>query len=223
MSEIISCHIVDFEKLPNNPLVVDAGACLGGFTYGLMEKLNNRGKYYCIECDKRNYSDLTISANSRSNIILNYNALVGDETQEKVACYAHEPFSLRREWSNIFNLYSKHQGVRSTTILDENVPAITIKKLISKYNLVHIDYLKMDVEGAEFDVIMNMPIDLLTSIPQISFEYHKLKFPEIGEEEKYRNSEYSELDDNFDILKKYLQDNGFNVSIFPYNEVYCAR
>jgi hypothetical protein len=81
----------------------------------------------------------------------------------------------------------------------------------------------MDVEGVEFDVLMNMPTEILTSIPQISFEYHTMKFREIGIGEKYTNSEYSELDDNYNVLKSHLEGHGFKVSFFEHNEIYCTR
>ena len=217
--ETISCHVIDFGKLPNDPVVIDAGACVGVFTHELIRKLNGKGTYYCIECDNRNHAAL--SDKKPSNVFLEYSALVGDG-RESVSCYAYDGMD-RREWSNIFDLYSVHQSIRNTRVLDDNVPTITIEKLVKKHKLDRIDYLKMDVEGTEFDVLMNMPTEILTSIPQISFEYHKLKFSELSEGQKRHKDEYRELDDNFHILKKHLEDNGFKVSLLMNNEVYCVR
>lgn len=217
--ETIGAHVVDFEKLPPDPVVIDAGACVGAFTYEVRRKLNNRGKFYCIECDKRNYA--TLAEKKVNGVSINYSALVGDD-KEKVSCYAYDGMD-RREWSNIFDLYSVHQSIRNVRVLDDNVPTITIEKIMKEYNLNRIDYLKMDVEGTEFDVLMNMPKHILTSIPQISFEYHKLSFRELAPGAKRHKDEYRELDDNFYKLKSHLEENGFKFSFLPQNEVYCVR
>jgi FkbM family methyltransferase len=217
--ETISCHLVDFEKLPPDPVIIDAGACVGAFTYEVKRKLGGRGKFYCIECDKRNFA--TLAETKVPGVSIHYSALVGDD-REKVSCYAYDGMD-RREWSNIFDLYSVHQSIRNVRVLDDNVPTITIEKIMKEYLLNRIDYLKMDVEGTEFDVLMNMPTSILTSIPQISFEYHKLSFRELEPGAKRNKDEYRELDDNFYKLKSHLEDNGFKVSLCTHNEVYCVR
>ena len=54
----------------------------------------------------------------------------------------------------------------------------------------------MDCEGAEFGILFNCPKETLKKIKKISMEYHN------------KNDV-----NNGNALKKYLEDNGFNVTV----------
>ena len=52
------------------------------------------------------------------------------------------------------------------------VPTISIPSFMNRFAITRIDLLKMDIEGAEIDVIRGMSDELLQSIPQITVEFH---------------------------------------------------
>ncbi|MFN3193059.1 MAG: FkbM family methyltransferase [Aureliella sp.] len=52
------------------------------------------------------------------------------------------------------------------------VPCMTLKTLLNKHHVQHVDALKVDIEGAEVGMLDATEDDLLTSIPQISIELH---------------------------------------------------
>jgi FkbM family methyltransferase len=58
------------------------------------------------------------------------------------------------------------------------VPAFTIKSIMSKLGHHHIDFLKMDIEGAEYAVLEQM-LDCTIRPKQILVEFHH-RFPGIG-------------------------------------------
>jgi len=54
----------------------------------------------------------------------------------------------------------------------EDVPAICLADLFAREGITHCSLLKCDVEGAEFDVIANTPLEVLSSIDRILMEVH---------------------------------------------------
>ncbi|MDH5763861.1 MAG: FkbM family methyltransferase [Nitrospinota bacterium] len=53
------------------------------------------------------------------------------------------------------------------------VTCVTLKDIFEKYGLERCDFLKMDCEGAEYDIFYNCPEDILSRIDQIAMEVHK--------------------------------------------------
>lgn len=73
----------------------------------------------------------------------------------------------------------------SHTLLDRpateailEVPVYTLQTLMQRLGHTHIDVLKMDIEGAEYDVIDHL-LDAQLDIRQIVLEFHH-RFPDIG-------------------------------------------
>ncbi len=81
------------------------------------------------------------------------------------------------------------------------VPTICIPSFIEKHGIPRIDALKMDIEGAEIAVFKGMPDELLTSIKQITVEFHDF-IPEMQLEQ-----------DVLDVIKR-LETLGFATIVF---------
>lgn len=62
------------------------------------------------------------------------------------------------------NEYTHVQGIRLSTLWD-------------KFQLEKIDFLKMDCEGAEYDILFQLPKTIFDKIEVISMEFHDLKKP----------------------------------------------
>lgn len=76
------------------------------------------------------------------------------------------------------------------------VQAISIEDIFRENNLKAVDYLKIDAEGSEFDIILNSPETLFDNINKIVLEYHDF-FPT-----KQKHKE----------LQNYLKKLGYEVS-----------
>ena len=53
------------------------------------------------------------------------------------------------------------------------IKAITIEQLLNKYDIKEVDVMKIDIEGAEFDLIINTPAETLAKIKYLTLEFDK--------------------------------------------------
>ena len=70
----------------------------------------------------------------------------------------------------------------------EKVPTISLEELWEREKIEKCDLLKCDIEGAEYEVFLNTPPEVLRQIKQMVMEWHF--FPEIGEEKPKQLEEY---------------------------------
>jgi len=77
------------------------------------------------------------------------------------------------EWGNVMKL-NRIKNIRKASASHEiySVPTIKINDIFKKLNIDNIDYLKMDIEGAEGEVIETMSEETASKIKQISLERH---------------------------------------------------
>ena len=85
---------------------------------------------------------------------------------------------------------------RNNKVEVQEVETTTLDNIFLKHKLEKIDFLKMDCEGAEYDIIMNASSSILDKIQKISAEIHEEIVP------------YSKKD----IIEK-LEKHGFNVKL----------
>jgi FkbM family methyltransferase len=118
----------------------------------------NKIKVYSVEPEPNNLSLLkeNIKNNPTENITVINNAI----------------------WHEQKTVYITNQGGNSS-IIDGSYPesvevlAITIQNFIDLYNIDEIDVAKIDIEGAEFDLIINTPPETLAKIKYITLEFDK--------------------------------------------------
>jgi FkbM family methyltransferase len=54
------------------------------------------------------------------------------------------------------------------------VDAVSLESVLSKLNITRLELLKMDCEGAEYEILLNTPPDTLRLVERIIMEYHDL-------------------------------------------------
>lgn len=86
-----------------------------------------------------------------------------------------------------------------------NVQCCTLQDVFERYALPRIDYLKMDCEGAEYQIFLNAPRKTLRQLRRISMEYHQHPTHSVAD------------------LQALLQSEGFLVQLSDGHRLYARR
>jgi FkbM family methyltransferase len=92
-------------------------------------------------------------------------------------------FESRRNVSG--SMFPTHRNIAAGDVDAYDVPVVTLDDLLRQVG-GHIDVLKMDVEGAEFEVLERASADALASIDQILVEFHDGTIPEFSRRDRDR-------------------------------------
>ena len=162
-------HWVNLSKLKKNSVIVDAGACTGGFIEEMRKHIDC--KIVAIEPSPENFKIL--KEKKFNNIQLYHNALVGNDKDSFAIFYSYP----QKEIGNLLCLYPGS---------DNRISIRTIK--LNILGLKKIDYFKIDIEGAEKDLFEQMTQREADTIQQLCVEVHsngdinklKLRLEELG-------------------------------------------
>jgi len=145
-------------------IVIEIGGHIGTSTLNYSHLVGPRGTVYSIEALPENFAILkkNIARNGITNVKAFNLAIVGDESVHEIVLNTN-PYNSGGH--SIFKM-SVEEEARSVC------PAMTLRKFIESQNIPRIDILQMDIEGAEFDILLNCDRALLASIREILFEYH---------------------------------------------------
>ena len=167
-------HILDTELINDDSVIIDAGANIGEFVEKMRTITN--AKIYSIECSAYNYK--VLCEKQYENVKTYERALVGTKVDKVTLTeYAGKPKSdghpRFNQWCNIYDNYNERfTADPDVKVVKYDVGTITLSELIKENNIQSIDYLKMDVEGAEYDIIENLTQEEPDIIKQISMEPH---------------------------------------------------
>ena len=143
--------------IAEDAIVVDVGAHIGVFTV-LASRFATSGRVIAIEPQADNFAMLkaNIALNGCRNVVPVNAALAGMEGPRKLYL---SPTACSHSLSPIFD--------RSII-----VPARTLESIMHEFALDRIDYLKVDCEGAEYEIIEGLPDRVLEAVSSIAMEYH---------------------------------------------------
>jgi FkbM family methyltransferase len=146
-----------------NGVFVDIGANIGAVSIFVDSFNKNRGfdnkiTVYAVEPEPNNLSLLNdnIENNPVENITIVDKAIWHEETMVSI--------SNRGGNSSIINLENESKT---------DVLAITMETLFAIYDIKEVDVMKIDIEGAEFDLILNTPEETLAKINYLVLEFDK--------------------------------------------------
>ena len=186
-----SCLDRDYERgarIESDWTVVDVGAGMGDFTVHAA-RLCPRGRVYAFEPLPESFARLEehLRVNGVTNARAFPEAIAGADGT--LALYT------------VTGLSGQHRTAgdgsdRSGAPIE--VPATTLAAVFERLSIARCDFLKIDCEGAEFEILLGLADAALARIARIALEYHDHVTPHSHEE-----------------LARFLEDRGFRVRIHP--------
>lgn len=172
-------------EFKDDDLIIDIGAHIGIFSI-LASKFVRRGKIFSLEPALENFILLknNVKINNVKNIVA-INKAVSNKSGKKTLFTSSD--------SNVSHSFFKELSSGNKILVN----TISLNDFIRKYNIKKIDFLKMDCEGAEFEILFGCSKKTLALIKKIGMEYHN-------------------IDDKKNVhkLKYFLEDNGFKINTY---------
>jgi len=188
INEVFNSDSYMFNKLglKEDSIVIDIGAHIGCFAVRAA-KIAKKGKVYCFEPEPQNFNILkkNVKINKLSNVFYFRKAVSG--SQGIVSLFI--PFEQERKQTTDYSIV-KIEGKHQNRYL--KVQGISLNSILSDNKIEKVDLLKIDCEGAEYQILYNAPKKTMDSFDRIIMEYHL--FENVNQ---------------FEELKAYLQRNEF--------------
>ena len=159
-----------FNKIYGTPnqekTIIDIGANKGFFSVFFGTQLRSTDfKIYAFEPHPKTFELLqrNIQHNNLGQKIIAFQKCVsGVETPTQTFFVARESFDY-----SMFNEYKTEEEV--------TVENITLQEIIHQNKLDVVDLLKLNCEGAEYEILMKTPLEVLNKIKNIRMEYHNFE------------------------------------------------
>jgi len=173
-----------------NEIILDIGANVGYYTLQLSRILENKGKIIAIEAepDSCNILKKNCQLNNLKNVVI-HNCAITSKTG-KVTRFKSETHSGKN------SLFLSDVSDNKKTI---NIPAFSLDDLIGQ-KFSSIDWIKIDVEGSELEVLRGGPKTLEVT-QNILIELH--------EDILKQNNQSSQM------ILDLLENHGFRITLFP--------
>lgn len=168
--------------------VIDIGANIGTFSV-FAASLNKKNIVYSFEPSTKTYEQLRFNTSINeftSQITPIKKAVYKKKTKLKLFKTENSGMTSISNFRNTNNF----EMVETTTLVD-----IFKENKIRKCN-----FMKLDCEGAEYDILFNAPKSIFKKIDEIAMEYHDF-----------------EMNNRSFTLAKYLKDLGYKVSLVRHN------
>lgn len=186
-----TCLDKDYEKLgveiEDGWQVIDVGAGLGDFVLSFAKNKRNC-KIWAYEPFAESFQLLqeNISLNQLKNVVA-FQTAVSSQTGTLMLALTGQA---------VQHITFNEQPDTFLDVPVIEVPSQSLSDIFAENGLSHCNFLKVDCEGGEFDILFNTPSDTLGKIQHICLEYHN------------NATAYSNVD-----LEEFLRQNGFSVRI----------
>jgi len=139
------------QYLRDGMTVFDVGANVGELTLSF-SALAGQGKVHAFEAASSTFRLLTnrCQESNRHNVVLNNYAVTDHEGKVTLQVY-DEKYS---SWNSLARRPLADYGIDVKPVGTEMIPATTIDSYCERHGVVEIDLLKIDVEGAEYQVLL---------------------------------------------------------------------
>lgn len=141
--------------------IIDIGGHIGSFSVYAASQAK-KGRVFIFEPLTENFA--AIKKNIRLNRIKNIHpiqlAVASKKGTQKFYVFDDENSGT----SNLYKLDNGHEI---------KVKTITLPEVIKKHKIKRIDFMKIDCEGAEYEILFTLPKEIIDSIGKVSMEYHE--------------------------------------------------
>lgn len=164
---VLDEHGLNNIPLTKNSTIIDIGAQIGTFS---IEAATRAGKVYSYEPEPENYMLLSrnIELNGMEGKIIPFRQIVWSQPLKKMSLnYAddntggHSAFTKKNK-----STYQKNHSHRF------EAPATTLARILDNNKIKVCDLMKIDVEGSEYPILYNTPLNHLKRIKRLFVEYH---------------------------------------------------
>jgi FkbM family methyltransferase len=152
----------DFVPITRDAIVVDVGAHIGSFSILVARSAY---KVLAFEPEPTNYQML------KRNVELNHleNMSIFEMAVSGRSGY-HDIYTYQGGSSADYSLYKR--GI--TNIKAGRIPTISVEDIFKREGLPRIDFLKLDCEGAEHDILRNISFETAAKIMGMAMETHSV-------------------------------------------------
>mgnify|MGYP000417874138 CR=1 FL=1 len=149
-------------------VVVDIGANVGYFSFSVFAQFPN-AKVFAFEPIAANFQLLEQYQQQHPQFDLHvyHQAVNGDGAPLTLHYDAKDAYTTA---ATLFNAPDQPDAIK--------VPSTTLPAIMEAHKLAVIDWLKLDCEGAEYDIIYQTPKEVLDKVQQLSIETHIGPTPE---------------------------------------------
>jgi FkbM family methyltransferase len=151
------------QLVPSGGTVIDVGANIGCFTLLAARAVGPTGRVFAVEPNSATFRQLqhNISINGLRNVTAVRAAIGG--SVGRVSLHS----------SSISLFCSTYKSVNDVTISGEveQVQMTTLLQFMEENGIAHCDYLKLDCEGSEYDILNDLPAGMVS---EISVEFHRV-------------------------------------------------
>lgn len=171
----------------DHPIAIDIGANVGYFSLNFFSKYP-KATIIAFEPIPNNF-ELLKSYKAKFNQLhfnIHNEAVSGKEGELEIFYDKKDSFSTS---ATLFKHTAEPDSIK--------VKTTTLAQILKKRDFNKVDLLKLDCEGAEYEILYNAPQEVLNSIKAIAIETH------LGKGEK----------ENINSLNQFLQNNGFRTLI----------
>jgi len=189
----------DYGYIPDNSIVIDIGANIGVYSIFASQSKNTIIYAYEPMADNFNLLKENIKLNKLEKRILPFNLGIAGNKEKRKLYLGESPFhSFLSAKESPFNaLYDNSEEIKSQEYSEIN--CISLKDIFEENKIERCDLLKIDCEGAEYEILYNLPEEYFRKIKEIRLEYH---------------NHLNNKENTGESLKRFLENKGFKVSKF---------
>jgi len=148
--------------ISNLKTVLDIGANVGLFSLYMLQ-IRNCNRIYAIEPTKKAFDQLSESLKEEKSVSLHKLAIHNFSGKSNIKIV---------ENNSTISGFVDESHTYTDNIVVEEVDVITLKKFIKDNNIINLDLIKIDIEGAEYDVIDSLSDEDLLISDRYLIEYH---------------------------------------------------
>lgn len=156
----------DYFPFYQDAIVVDVGAHYGYFSLFATKNLGAGARVFALEPARVNFEVLTdnLERNGIGNVTTRQVALADNDGTVALNLGRAENHSVVPDYA---------LGVKGGP--QEQVRSQTLTAFLQAEGLEKVDFLKLDCEGAEYDILLDAPTETMQKIATVSLEFHDLK------------------------------------------------